>query len=72
MGNKIPNEITVMDLPNCDMCSNLGIINVAEYDAILPKNKVWTNLCKRHFDMYKCKLGLGYGQKLVLFDENEF
>ena len=50
-------------LPECDICPN-G--TKAEYDARTPSGQ-WGNLCERHFNNLGCQLGLGRGQKLVIF-----
>lgn len=48
----------------CDIC-NLGGEKVqAMYDARIPGQDVWANLCQTHFDIHFCELGLGKGQEL--------
>lgn len=57
----------VDELPDCDMCKVEGRTEPAEYDArIRATGGRWGNLCQRHFDQFRCRLGLGMGQKLVV------
>lgn len=63
-------KVKVGDLPNCDFCLMDGKEVKAKYDAkvnyIWWGGTAWGNLCQKHFDLFKCKLGLGYGQELIL------
>jgi len=58
--NNIKNEIIVDELPKCDFCSNK-----AGYDMKLARGGYWAYLCEDHKKL-GIKLGVGYGQKLVL------
>lgn len=54
-------EVKVATLPKCDLCKNTAL-----YDA---KTKMgpWAYLCNRCFRRFGLfKLGIGYGQKLIL------
>ena len=55
----------VDELPPCDLCKMEGKNEPAEYDA-RTRTGQWGNLCQDHFDQQGCRLGLGFGQKLVL------
>jgi hypothetical protein len=55
---------TVARIPNCDLCDGREVPAYA--DAKLGPGMPWANVCKKHFDTYGCKLGLGLGQELVL------
>lgn len=38
----------------------------ATHDArLLAAGSTWAYVCQFHFDFFKCKVGLGYGQKLI-------
>jgi hypothetical protein len=52
--------VTVDSIPKCDFCSKKAV-----YDA-RTKMGPWANLCEDHFKRFGIRLGLGYGQKLVL------
>lgn len=47
----------------CDVCSAGGNETPALYDARIPHH-CWANLCQYHFDLYSCKLGVGFGQRI--------
>jgi len=53
----IVDKLPDCDIPECD--------EPAEYDARIPGSS-WANLCQKHFDDFRCSLGLGMGQKLVV------
>ena len=57
--------VIVSELPSCDMCRMEGKDEPAEYDA-RTRNGQWGNLCQDHFDQQGCRLGLGFGQKLIV------
>ena len=52
-------EALVAVLPKCDICGK-----PAEYDARIPFQGCWANLCEHHFKEFGCSLGTGCGQKL--------
>ena len=56
-------QVIVAHLPTCDLCAD-G--TKAKYDARLPLNGCWANLCETHFQQFECKLGTGRGQRLIL------
>lgn len=63
--NKAKDVAVVDRLPTCDFCTE-----PAEYDAMLPLYRTWANVCRRHFIEYECRLGVGFGQKLIVKDED--
>jgi hypothetical protein len=50
----------VLRFPKCDFCDNIAV-----YDANVPKMG-WANVCSNHFNKYRCSLGTGKGQQLVV------
>lgn len=66
-------ESVVVDIiPNCDVCTMAGEYDIPAYaDAYVPAFNTWGNVCRRHFDENKCKLGTGSGQVLVCVDDTE-
>lgn len=61
----MPKEARISIRPKCDVCPD-----PAEYDARIPLYGQWAYLCQAHFDLYKCKLGTGHGQRLIVKEEN--
>lgn len=57
----MPREASVSVLPKCNLCPDK-----AEYDARIPLYGQWAYLCQAHFDLYKCTLGTGHGQRLIV------
>lgn len=63
-------NVNVTHIPDCDMCTDEGIsITPAFADALLPKWGSWAYVCIRHYLLYGCTLGLGYGQELILIGD---
>jgi hypothetical protein len=59
-------EVTVTQLPTCDICKADGMQVDAEYDAKTVFGP-WANMCRRCYVTYgPGRLGTGYGQRLVL------
>lgn len=54
----------VATIPPCDLEHDVD--TPAYADALLGFVGSWAYVCRRHFDAYGCKLGLGLGQVLVL------
>ena len=53
-------------IPPCDVCRSDGVERDAAYDAKTMHGS-WAFLCQEHFDAIgPGRLGVGYGQKLVL------
>jgi len=52
-------------IPDCDVCKRAGQKVPAYADAKLRRGP-WAYLCRRHFHAYRCELGTGRGQELVL------
>lgn len=57
-------EVTVRELPNCDFCTQQGVVKAASYDGKTSMGP-WANMCTTHYRQYGTGLGLGKGQKLV-------
>lgn len=55
------NNVIVSAKPPCDLCGA-----EASYDARIPRQGIWANLCEKHFKSNGCRLGTGYGQQLIL------
>ena len=55
-------QVIVAHLPTCDLCAD-G--TKAKYDARLPLNGCWANLCEECFKRAECTLGVGHGQELI-------
>ena len=53
-------ETKVLEIPACDVCGK-----PAYADAKIPGGP-WGYVCGVHFRQFRCELGLGKGQKLVL------
>jgi len=53
-------ETKVDELPKCDFCNNK-----ASYDMKMAKGGYWAYVCEEHKKL-GIKLGVGYGQRLVL------
>jgi len=54
-------EVLVSELPKCDICGEK-----AKYDS-KTKSGPWGYLCEKHYEEYGVgKLGVGFGQKLIL------
>ncbi|RPJ71764.1 MAG: hypothetical protein EHM24_11200 [Acidobacteria bacterium] len=59
-------EVTVAELPNCDLCYALdGRQILASYDG-KTVNGPWAYLCEMHFHSHGTGLGTGVGQRLKL------
>lgn len=59
-------ETVVTEIPDCDLHKSQGESHVKAYaDARVP-GAGWAYVCKECFDRYRCTLGVGYGQRLVL------
>ncbi len=58
-------EVEVGELPDCDMCDQIGVTRDAEYDGATVMGP-WANMCGEHFGRYGVGLGTGRGQRLVL------
>lgn len=58
-------EVTVQELPNCDVCLQRGVQKEAHYDAAT-RFGPWAYLCNEHFAAYAFGLGTGRGQRLVV------
>lgn len=57
-------EVKVANLPTCNFCTNL-----AGYDAQTAFGP-WAYLCTDHFFSFSTgRLGMGYGQKLILEED---
>ena len=52
-------------LPKCDFCNNR-----AKYDC-RTKLGPWAAVCLTHFGQYGIKLGLGWGQELILSGQDK-
>lgn len=63
----LPFTKVVPALPMCDLCKHrLGINNVtAHYDA-KSVNGPWGFMCNEHFRSDGIRLGIGFGQRLIL------
>lgn len=55
-------SVEVDRIPPCDLNANHGD---AYADAQVPDVSSWAFVCKACFDKYRCRLGLGLGQRLV-------
>jgi len=53
------NVTTLESIRFCDLCGEIAL-----YDAKIPMGS-WAYLCATHFHTFKCRLGMGKGQKLV-------
>ena len=51
--------------PNCDHCNAKGQTRAAVYDA-RTAHGYWAYLCEIHFSETGGKLGVGFGQRLVI------
>lgn len=58
----------VVKIPNCQLCesANKDETVSAYADAKIPLYGSWAYVCKQHFDLMGCELGLGKGQELIL------
>lgn len=57
----MPNKYVIMvSLPPCDICGE-----PAAFDAKIP-GAGWGYVCNKHFKQHSCKLGIGFGQALVV------
>jgi hypothetical protein len=60
-------EVTAEEWPECDICQITGKPPANAYaDVNIPTMSTWGNVCKNHFDIHHCRLGLGFGQQYVL------
>ncbi len=68
LGAKAPvaagTQVKVSKLPSCDICKHNGVDRPAYADASL--GGTWGYVCRDHFDMLGCQLGVGKGQVLVV------
>jgi hypothetical protein len=55
--------VVVARIPDCDLCHSADKLP-AYADANMGAG--WANLCREHFELHGCKLGLGKGQALLL------
>lgn len=55
----------VAQLPMCDMCSEQGVLTLAQYDGKTIYG-YWANMCQRHHKAIGLGVGLGIGQRLVI------
>lgn len=61
--------VVVEELPPCDVCRDFNLDRPAYADASVPAwGGTWGNLCLDHFRDMACSLGLGKGQRLLLYD----
>jgi hypothetical protein len=62
-------EARVDALPWCDLCKyGIGcrkVETIALYDA-RTSNGQWGFLCQTHYESENCRLGTGFGQRLVV------
>jgi hypothetical protein len=61
---KMTKSIKVSVIPRCDLCSSEEIDKPAYAYARLPYG--WAFICLKHFIYHGCRLGTGWGQRLVL------
>jgi hypothetical protein len=63
-------QTVVSVIPPCDICKHQYKRDTPAYaDAsMIRAGGSWAYLCKVHFAMMGCRLGLGVGQELVLGD----
>ena len=62
---KAHTKVEVSKLPDCDFCGD-----EAQYDGKTVLGP-WANMCRVCFGKYGIGLGLGIGQKLIVFKEEE-
>jgi hypothetical protein len=62
---KLGRAVTVSIIPNCDFCAAQGIDRAAFANARIAGHG-WAYVCKQHFIHYRCHLGTGWGQQLIL------
>lgn len=62
-------EASVLVIPPCDFCKELGITTPAHCDGATTLGP-WANMCGEHFAVYGRGLGLGVGQRYVLTKES--
>ena len=60
-------QVEVSELPQCDFCRENPLVKyqVAHYD-FKTRMGPWAYGCREHFKKYGIKLGLGFGQELVI------
>lgn len=58
-------EVKMSEIPNCDLCASQGVERAAYADAKLSIGP-WAYVCEAHYAAYRCSLGTGRGQRLVL------
>lgn len=59
-------QVSVMSLPDCDLCQARGRKQKASYDGKTQMGP-WAYMCGADFKRYGVGLGTGKGQRLVLF-----
>ena len=73
-------SVVVAQLPLCDICKlnemtdpDTDQTTLALYDACLDDGfrTSWAYVCQRHFEIYRCKMGPGRGQKLEVANPPE-
>jgi hypothetical protein len=62
--------VVVSKLPKCDFCRLNDVDKDAMFDARTSAGP-WGNMCADHFAAHGIKLGLGWGQQLVLGDHDD-
>ena len=63
---------TLSERPKCDVCRLFeGAIKPAYADAYIPGHRQWGYVCKSHFDRYRCQLGMGKGQQILVESEGK-
>lgn len=58
----------VASFPMCDICTDQGISNPAQYDGKTIYG-YWANMCGKHHKAIGLGVGLGIGQKFVIHAE---
>ena len=63
-------RVIITARPVCDLCSDR--LTLAQYDAKLDSTGggAWAYVCAAHFSLHNCELGLGQGQELVYYTDN--
>lgn len=63
-------KVEMTTIPDCDVCKGEGRQSPAYADAKLCIGP-WAYVCESHFTSFRCSLGTGRGQELVLRKEQE-
>lgn len=67
-GNHV--QVFVDSIPICQVCMHMyRDSHDAQYDAYIPAYGQWGYICRKQFIRFKCQVGLGKGQELVLRKE---